>query len=74
MLDSMDDHEVSQAAFGGIPEAKRKCNGESNRSIARIYKWNEKNVRNMAKRAENAIGIFLLNYRFSLVGVHYSRA
>ena len=47
-------HELSQAQFGGILEAKSNPNNESNRRIAKRYKCSESSVRNVAKRAREA--------------------
>ena len=48
------DHELSQAKFGGILEAKRNPIDESNYSNAKRYKCSEKTVRNVLKRASDA--------------------
>ena len=47
-------HELSQAQFGGILEAKNQAFNECNRRIAKCYKCSESSVRNMAQRAADA--------------------
>ena len=47
-------HELSQAQFRGILEAKSNPNNKSNRRITKRYKCSKSNVRNIAKRAREA--------------------
>ena len=47
-------HELSQAQFRGILEAKSNPNNESNRRITKSYKCSKSSVRNIAKRTHEA--------------------